>query len=48
MKWCKFCGKVSPEMTFEGSHCGWCDKIKADVMVDLGRELEMEIQNQIC
>ena len=39
MKRCRLCGRVGPESEFEGSSCGWCDKIKADLMVDLGREL---------
>ncbi|MFC1603708.1 hypothetical protein ACFL5F_01650 [Planctomycetota bacterium] len=41
MKRCKLCGRVGPESTLEGSHCGWCEKIRADVMVDLGHELGM-------
>ncbi|MFC1604833.1 hypothetical protein ACFL5F_07380 [Planctomycetota bacterium] len=39
MKRCKLCGRVGPEQAFEGSHCGWCEKIRADVMVDLQHEL---------
>ncbi|MHC4507959.1 MAG: hypothetical protein ACYTAO_03235 [Planctomycetota bacterium] len=39
MKRCKLCGRVGPESTFEGNRCGWCEKIRADVMVSLQREL---------
>ncbi|MFC1795275.1 hypothetical protein ACFL3Q_17030 [Planctomycetota bacterium] len=39
MKQCKLCGRVDAESTFEGNSCGWCEKIRANVMVDLQHEL---------
>ncbi|MFC1636530.1 hypothetical protein ACFL5Z_16995 [Planctomycetota bacterium] len=39
MKRCKLCGRVGRELMIEGNHCGWCEKIRADVMVDLRHEL---------
>ena len=41
MKRCQSCGIVKPENTFEGNICGFCDKIRADVMIDLQYELGM-------